>query len=134
MNIADIKPYTGSVQYKVDVGGGFLQKFLDEQAVEEGIDLDPDFQRGHVWTPQNQTRYLEHLLRGGTSSRTLIWNCPGYDQSISTSADADAPKEMVIVDGKQRLTAILGFLNGNRSEEHTSELQSLMSSTSDVFC
>src|SRR3546814_10624134 len=37
----------------------------------------------------------------------------GYDQSISTSADADAPKEMVIVDGKQRLTAILGFLNGN---------------------
>src|SRR3546814_11068615 len=72
-----------------------------------------DFQRGHVWTPQNQTRYLEHLLRGGTSSRTLIWNCPGYDQSISTSADADAPKEMVIVDGKQRLTAILGFLNGN---------------------
>src|SRR3546814_11285360 len=46
MNIADIKPYTGSVQYKVDVGGGFLQKFLDEQAVEEGIDLDPDFQRG----------------------------------------------------------------------------------------
>src|SRR3546814_18789029 len=87
MNIADIKPYTGSVQYKVDVGGGFLQKFLDEQAVEEGIDLDPDFQRGHVWTPQNQTRYLEHLLRGGTSSRTLIWNCTGYDHSISTSAD-----------------------------------------------
>src|SRR3546814_17356304 len=67
MNIADIKPYTGSVQYKVDVGGGFLQKFLDEQAVEEGIDLDPDFKRGHVWTPQNQTRYLEHLLRGGPS-------------------------------------------------------------------
>src|SRR3546814_3429683 len=93
--------------------------------------LDPDFQRGHVWTPPNQTRYLEHLLRGGTSSRTLIWNCPGYDQSISTSADADAPKEMVIVYGKQRLTAILGFLHGNvavfgRLEEHTSELQSLM--------
>src|SRR3546814_5281971 len=69
--------------------------------------------RSHVWTPQNQTRYLEHLLRGGTSIRTLNWNCPGYYQAISTSADADAPKEMVIVDGKQRLTAILGFLNGN---------------------
>src|SRR3546814_1660854 len=111
---------------------------------------------------------------------TLIWNCPGYDQSISTSADADAPKEMVIVDGKQRLTAILGFLHGNvavfgghhfsdfddqnqrdilaptgrlrvqmavhalqhrhellqlyRSEGHTSELQSLMRITFDVFC
>src|SRR3546814_4815088 len=31
----------------------------------------------------------------------------------SSDLDADAPKEMVIVDGKQRLTAILGFLNGN---------------------
>src|SRR3546814_18586184 len=116
MNIADIKPYTVSVQYKVDVGGGFLQKFLDEQAVEEGIDLDPVFQRGHVWTPQNQTSYLEHLLRGGTSRRTLIWNCPGYDQSISTSTDAAAQQEMVIVDGKQGHTAILGFSSGNCDE------------------
>lgn len=115
MNIADIQPYTGSVQYKVDVGGGYIRTFLDNQANEEGIDLDPDFQRGHVWTPENQTRYIEHLLRGGTTSRTLIWNCPGYDQPSSNPSEADAPKEMVIVDGKQRLTAILGFLNGEVS-------------------
>src|SRR3546814_6958739 len=31
----------------------------------------------------------------------------------SSDLDADAPKEMVIVDGKQRLTAILGFMKGN---------------------
>lgn len=110
MNIADIIPYTGSVSYEVDMGGRALQKFIEDQALEEGIDLDPDFQRGHVWNPKNQTRYIEHLLRGGTTSRTLIWNCPGYDQPSSLAQDTDAPREMVIVDGKQRLTAILGFM------------------------
>lgn len=111
ISISDIKPYIGSVQYTADVSGRQIQRFIDDQREQEGIDLDPDFQRGHVWSPSNQTRYLEHLLRGGTASRTIIWNCPGYDASKRHLTDADAPKEMVIVDGKQRLTAILGFLN-----------------------
>jgi hypothetical protein len=109
-NLSDVKPYTGSVRYEADVAGAYLRDFLEDQRKQEGLDLDPDFQRGHVWTPEHQTRYLEHLLRGGTTSRTLIWNCPTYD-GVALKPDTDAPKEMVIVDGKQRLTAILGFLN-----------------------
>jgi hypothetical protein len=111
MSLDDIPPYTGSVKYEVDVSGGYLKKFIADHAHDYGLNLDPDFQRGHVWTQENQTRYLEHLLRGGSTSRTIIWNCPSYDPSPEFPASADAPSEMVIVDGKQRLTAVLRFLD-----------------------
>lgn len=63
--------------------------------------MDPDFQRGHVWTPEQQVAYVEYVLRGGTSGNTIYLNCPGWP--IST-------EDYVLVDGKQRLTAVMGFL------------------------
>ncbi|KKN91231.1 hypothetical protein LCGC14_0220990 [marine sediment metagenome] len=68
------------------------------------LNLEPDFQRVHVWTPEQQTRYMEFILRGGNSSKDFYFNCPGWQGSY------DGPFELV--DGKQRLAACLGFMNG----------------------
>ena len=67
-------------------------------------DLDPDFQRGHVWTRDQQIAFVEFCLRGGTSGRNLYFNSPRF---ISQR------EGLVMVDGKQRLTAVLSWMRGD---------------------
>jgi len=96
-----------SGHYGVDVPLGHLKSWLESQDGE--LDLHPDFQRGHVWTPKQQSAYMEFLVRGGKSSRILYWNHPAY-----TGRSTDhcmIPETLVLVDGKQRLTACLLFLD-----------------------
>jgi hypothetical protein len=81
---------------------GQLEDFV-ARAVAHGLDLDPDFQRGHVWTEAQQVRFVEYLLRGGEVGMNLIFNCPGH-----SGTTARGP--YVIVDGKQRLEAVRKFL------------------------
>lgn len=69
-----------------------------------GLDLEPDFQRGHVWTAGQQSQYIEYCLTGGRSGRELLFNFAGYDKTWRGP--------YVIVDGKQRLRAVRGFMAG----------------------
>lgn len=69
-----------------------------------GINLDPDYQRTHVWTETQQREYVEYMLRGGEVGRIITWNSVGW---MSTW---DNPAELV--DGKQRLEAVRKFLRG----------------------
>lgn len=78
-----------------------IRSYQDERP---NLNMDPDFQRVHVWTPEQQTRYMEFILRGGNSSRGIYLNCPGWMGSFK------GPFELV--DGKQRLAACLGFMAG----------------------
>jgi uncharacterized protein with ParB-like and HNH nuclease domain len=66
------------------------------------LDLTPDFQRQHVWTLEQQSAYVEYILRGGMSGRELYFNCVGW------MGDYKGP--FVIVDGKQRLEAVRKYL------------------------
>lgn len=81
---------------------------MAEYRDSSGIDLDPDFQRGHAWDDAMRSRYIEHLLRGGRSGRDIYWNCPNHS-GTRTAASTDLPSTMTIVDGKQRLTAVMLF-------------------------
>ena len=36
---------------------------------EDNLDLNPDFQRGHVWNYDQRVRYLEFIFQGGI----LVW-------------------------------------------------------------
>jgi hypothetical protein len=98
-----IPKFTREANYGVDVGWNFLLKFL-EQEIGDGLDLDPDFQRAHVWTREQQVRYIEFVMRGGTSGNVIQTNCPGYQKG-------DKRGPYVLVDGKQRLNAVVSFLN-----------------------
>lgn len=94
--------------YAVDVPLDVLEGWLERQAGDFVVDLDPDFQRGHVWTDEQRSRYVEFLLRGGESQVTLYWNHPAFLADRKPSCDL--PDQMVLVDGKQRLTACLKFM------------------------
>ncbi len=100
MKFSDIKAIDyGS--YKCDVPWEMVTRKLAEDQNEVKLDLDPDYQRGHVWTPEQKTKYVEWGLRGGRSGMDVYFNWVGYHD------DQRGPYELV--DGKQRLSAITGF-------------------------
>lgn len=103
---AAIPKFMHGGSYTADVPLGYLEQWLGSQG--QPVDTDPDFQRGHVWTIEQRSRYMEFLIRGGTTSRTLYWNHPTY---VTASAPGcNLPETLVLVDGKQRLTSALMFL------------------------
>lgn len=61
------------------------------------IKLDPDFQRNSVWNIQRKRELIESVIMGLPL------------QLIYTSSNAEG--ELVIIDGKQRLTTFFEFLN-----------------------
>lgn len=107
MDYSDIQRFTRSASYTVDHQLGYLEQAIESYVQEDGLDLDPDFQRAHVWTEAQQIAFMEYLLRGGTSGRDIYTNCPGWQMGSRKGP-------YVLVDGKQRLTAVLRWL---RSED-----------------
>lgn len=77
-----------------------------------GIELCPDFQRGHVWTKAQQSHYLENCLRGVVSMGGLLiqFNCPTFSDNME---GCDLPPGLQCVDGLQRYTAVTEFVKGN---------------------
>lgn len=59
---SDIPQFPKST-YAVDIGIHYIKETLKEYK-EWGLNIDPDFQRGHVWTKQQQTAFLEFWFRG----------------------------------------------------------------------
>lgn len=102
MNWQDI-PQFPNIHYRVDVPWMFVERNLDTFVNEHGLDLNPDFQRGHVWTEQQQIDYVEFMLRQPQSGREIFFNHRGW----MTSFEGD----FVLVDGLQRITAARKFLN-----------------------
>ena len=102
LKFRDIQQFTKTPGYKVDVFMEDFENWIEDKMRGLGLDLCPDFQRGHVWTEEQQVRYIEYILRGGTSGRDFYFNHPGWFR--------DWKGEYVCVDGLQRITAVLRFL------------------------
>jgi len=107
MKFQDIKQFTRENGYEIN-----MPLFLLDDKIKEWVensyfklDLNPDFQRGHVWTMQQQIAFMEYLLKGGKSGRVLYFNKPSWQGRATTPYD-----DFVIVDGLQRLTSIIRFL------------------------
>lgn len=92
--------------YEVDVPWDYLGDWIRRHS-ECGatIDMNPDFQRGRVWTRAQKQAYLEFCLMGGRSGRSVFWNQPGYQRG-------SVEHPLVLVDGLQRMTAVLDFWEG----------------------
>lgn len=106
VSFQDVPRFTSCGSYAVDYPMKHLVKWVEEEIAQQGLVLCPDFQRGHVWTEQQQVSYIEFLLRGGKTGRDLYFNCPGWQ----TQVPEGAYNEYVCVDGLQRLTAIQRFV------------------------
>lgn len=95
-------PQISQARYAVDVPLDYMEDWIENQ-MKVGLNLEPDFQRAHVWADDQRSRYVEYILRGGNSGRDIYFNHPGWRR--------DFIGEMVIVDGKQRLQAIRMFMD-----------------------
>jgi hypothetical protein len=103
MKFSNIKRVTQWGNYKVDLLLDDIERWISSRTKEYNLDLDPDFQRGHVWTVTQQKNFVEFLLRGGQSGRNIFFNCRNFRRGSGNN--------MELVDGKQRITAIRKFLN-----------------------
>lgn len=98
--------------YSVDVTFSGLEGALERYKRDWGLNLDPDFQRGHVWVHEQRVAYLEGVFRGtvSDSQRVIQLNAPHWDNERH---GGDLPNEIQIVDGLQRLTAVRKFMAGD---------------------
>lgn len=105
LNYKSIPKFTSWGSWRVNMPLDSIDDWITKEEKENGLQLNPDFQRGHVWTEEQQIKYVEFLLKEGQSSREIFFNHPGWMTSFNG--------EFVCVDGLQRLTAVRKF---NRNE------------------
>jgi len=89
--------------YKVNVEWTSLDYNINRYKERYNLETDPDFQRGYVWTLEQKIAYIEFIIRGGDSGKSIYFNQTGWMGKIRGN--------MVLVDGKQRLTTVLDFIN-----------------------
>jgi len=102
----DIPQFTRAGSYEVYMQLRHLISWIEEEKVQNGLQLNPDFQRGHVWSEDQQIKYIEYFLSGGKSGRTLYFNYPSWQKHSDTEYN-----DFVCVDGLQRITSIQRFMN-----------------------
>jgi len=106
MKFADIPQFVRDGSWECDFSLVEAVKFIREAIERDGLDIDPDFQRGHVWTTQQQINWIEFYLQGGRTGKTIYLNHPTWQKSYKIKKG-----EFVLVDGKQRYNALERFLN-----------------------
>ena len=55
----DIPQFTTDGCYQVNYPIMSLVKYIEEEVKTMGLQLNPNFQRGHVWTEEQQIAWLE---------------------------------------------------------------------------
>ena len=109
LNFRDLLTFSPVSNYRITSDWRFIEEHLKHWS-EPGsaiVNLEPDFQRLHVWTLDQQTKYIEYILSGGMSGRELYFNCVGWMGTFKGP--------FVIVDGKQRLEAVRKFMRNEVS-------------------
>jgi len=126
MEFRKIKQFINGGDYAVDIPWNYLRSWLKSHT-EHGqtVELDPDFQRAHVWNNEKRSAFVEYVLQGGVSSRDIWWNCKGWPSSSNS---------IQLVDGKQRMEAVLRFLdnklevfNGYKLKDYTDRFDVMIS-------
>lgn len=106
----DIKQFTRTPGYMFHVSLRYLPAHYAHVVGDYGLNVSPDFQRDNVWTESQKIAFMEYMLRGGNGTGTdLYTNNPTWHSGLYGINDKQ--NWFVLVDGKQRLDAALGFLN-----------------------
>lgn len=106
-----IRPMTQSA-WTSDYPWGSFKEWLGKLAADfGGIDYCPDFQRGHVWTSEQQTRYVEAAMRNllPLSAKSVQFNCANWHDA--DMMPVDLPRGLQCIDGLQRISAVDAWLN-----------------------
>lgn len=103
----DIPQLTRYGNWECDFTPKDLVDFIEKEIEEQGLNMNPDFQRGHVWTEEQQISFIEFFLRGGKTGRVIYLNNPKWNNNKNGGTYSD----YVCVDGLQRYTAMKRFIN-----------------------
>ncbi len=99
----DIPQFTKWGHWAADYSWKYMFSTLDGWKEDSNLNLNPDFQRGHVWTKEQGIAFVEFKLMGGRSGGDILFNCPEWRSGRRSG-------EFVLVDGKQRLNAVSLFM------------------------
>lgn len=100
-NIID---WNGHIIEKSIINGQLLNFYLKNE--EGNINLSPEYQRDFVWTLEQKQEYIMALLKSRAEIRPVfIQEFDGENEKFE------------VVDGKQRLNSIFGFINDEFSLE-----------------
>ena len=102
MKFSDIEKLPFS-SYNVNIGWKYLPENIQRYKEYYNLNIDPDFQRGYVWTEDQKIKFLEWGFKGGKSGMQIHFNHPNWMDSFDG--------ELLLIDGKQRLTTVLYFLD-----------------------
>lgn len=72
---------------------------------DQQLDMDPDYQRGYVWTDRQAALFLGHMIEGG------------HVGPLTVNRDESGARRDEIVDGKQRLLSAYRWLKGEIAAE-----------------
>lgn len=104
MNLAHRKDLFPHYRSTLNVGLTYLPEYIATGAGcgdPSMVDIDPDYQRGHVWSMAQKRAYMEYLLRGGEAARALTFACDAHGANRN---------QWRLLDGKQRLSSALDFM------------------------
>ena len=105
MKFRNIKRFP-NINYRVNVGIEYIPDKIKgwcERGLGCDLQLNPDFQRGNVWTEKQQIAYIEYLLKNPTTGKEIYFNHPNWMGNWKG--------DFVLVDGLQRLITLLKFMN-----------------------
>lgn len=103
MHFRDIPQYPRA-HYQVHVSLDYLTEHVKGYAEYYGFTMEPEYQRDHVWTMEQRTAYVEHVLMGGETGLEIIVNVQNFHNQRKPQGVAE------VLDGKQRLTSLLMFM------------------------
>lgn len=72
---------------------------INNQVTQGNIDLNPRFQRRNAWNDQKRSRLIESLIIGAPIPQIVL------------AEDPNKKKSFLVIDGKQRLLTVAGYLN-----------------------
>jgi len=101
-----------TASYEVDTQLKHIKSQLESLGKDYGgLEMNPDFQRGYIWTEAQKTAFIENILRGVIPSSAMLvqFNCPNFSEN---SCMGDLPRGFQCIDGLQRITAVYDFLDG----------------------
>lgn len=112
----NLKPYRTEFPERVeeedDVHISFQQRhlgaLLDLMFRKWGVDLDPEYQRGNVWTEEQKYNLIDSVFKNIDIGKFTIIRRPWGDNPNVPMT----PKLYEMLDGKQRLTALYEFYIG----------------------
>lgn len=95
-----------------------VQKYLKGKNSDENEIYIPDYQRELIWTPKNQSRFIESMLIGLPIPFIFV-------ADVSEKEDPENSGRIEIVDGVQRIRTLSDFLTGKLALSNLERLDKL---------